>query len=590
MPATARIGIRRDATPRYATLVVLISFGVLGAGAAPAASDPCAAMFASGFEASEQGDGLRAGCAALSGYLLDRSGVGELMLPGARVIARRVSEPNRIYTQATSDDAGRYRIAALPVGVELSVSVEPEGLASSRWGSPVRRFATSQRITLNGEFEGRLDFSVGGAEGYAFDPGTQVRLGQWGAGGAEPAAAEVDLPAGSLQRTDGSAPQGGANAFLQPIDVSLAQSGAFQAGLDVFPGNMAAEQQDGSPTDLISLGAMNAEFFDAAGEPLNLAAGATATVRIPVPDSLRAQAPDSLPLWWFDVARGLWVEEGAAQLSADRSYYQGGVGHFTTWNADVPVTVARITGEVRYADGSLAIGALLRLSGSGYAYSTSALVGSDGRFVLRARRGHPVRIEVVAPGSRQSFNRSIADSENVELGLLQLDASPVDPLTDPLPLSFDVQRTGTAAVYLGAAFVSSDGHSSGGADALIYHYEFEGANELRLEFPFAEPGGTSPDFNYGIQRVSGTDFESLALAPEGGYMRDCFGHGGSEDPNCIALPAPYLIGSVDAAVYATRNRAGNYAKFQIQSVSQDASGNWRITLRYRANARGGREL
>jgi hypothetical protein len=565
-------------------------FAVLGASAAAAAQDPCAVVFTSGFEASEQADSLRPGCAALSGYLLDRSGVGDLLLPGARVIARKLDEPERVYVQTTSDVAGRYRIAALPVGVEFNVSVEPEGLASSRWDTPIRRFATSQRITLDGEFEGRLDFSVGGAEGHAFDPSTQVRLGRWGAGGAEPAAGEVELPANSLQRADGSAPHGGANVFLQPIDVSLAQSGAFQAGLDVFPGNMTAEQQDGSPTNLISLGAMNVEFFDATGEPLNLASGTTATVRVPVPDSLREGAPDSLPLWWFDVARGLWVEQGSAQLSGDRSYYQGSVAHFTTWNADVPVTVARITGEVRYADGGLAIGSLLRLTGDGYAYSTASLVGSDGRFVLRARRGYPVRIEVVAPGARQSFSRSIADSENVDLGLLQLDSNLLDPGHDPLPLSFDVQRQGTAAVYLGAAFATGDIHGAGGADATIYHYEFEGTNELRLEFPFAEPGSSSPDFNYGIQRVGGTDFESLTMAPEGGYQRDCFSHGGSEDPQCIALPAPYLIGSVDGAVYATRNRAGNYAKFQIQSVSQDPSGNWRITLRYRANVSGGREL
>ncbi|HKK38223.1 MAG TPA: PQQ-binding-like beta-propeller repeat protein, partial [Cryomorphaceae bacterium] len=84
---------------------------------------------------------------------------------------------------------------------------------------------------------------------------------------------------------------------------------------------------------LRSFGMGQIELEDANGNPLNMAAGATAELSIPVPVSLTGIAEPTIPLWFFDEDQGLWIEEGQASLSGNA--YVGEVAHFTWWNADL---------------------------------------------------------------------------------------------------------------------------------------------------------------------------------------------------------------------------------------------------------------
>lgn len=149
--------------------------------------------------------------------------------------------------------------------------------------------------------------------------------------------ARVALPAASLVRTDGQAIAGQATVQLTPIDPSK--------DISRMPGAMV-DGASGEPIE--SLGALNVNFRDDSGATLNLANGQTATIRIPATPASGAstELPPTFPLYHLNETTGKWVQEGTATLQTDPAtgdkYYEGTVGHFSTWNADQTLTRAKI--------------------------------------------------------------------------------------------------------------------------------------------------------------------------------------------------------------------------------------------------------
>jgi hypothetical protein len=104
-----------------------------------------------------------------------------------------------------------------------------------------------------------------------------------------------------------------------------------------LPGDYRAEDRKKAPMELLSYGAVYAQFRDAGGNPLNLRSGTTAEIRVPVSALQQPTAPPKIPLWSYDTPRGLWVEEGEAALqnTAQGWMYVGKTTHFSTLNMDV---------------------------------------------------------------------------------------------------------------------------------------------------------------------------------------------------------------------------------------------------------------
>ncbi len=147
--------------------------------------------------------------------------------------------------------------------------------------------------------------------------------------------ARVDLPANSLSRPDGSVFAGAAQVTLTPIDPSV--------NIEFMPGVMV---ENGSGIAIESMGAMGVEFTDANGQPLNLGANKTATIRIPATPQVGVMPPATMPLYHLNEVTGLWEEDGTASLQTDpvsgEQYYQGDVHHFSWWNADKIIERATI--------------------------------------------------------------------------------------------------------------------------------------------------------------------------------------------------------------------------------------------------------
>lgn len=139
--------------------------------------------------------------------------------------------------------------------------------------------------------------------------------------------ATVSIKAGSLVRADGAKPVGLVRASLATLNPSRR----------ALPGDYQAADKNGKRTELLSYGAVYAEFRDAAGEIINLRSGARAELVVPVPSSQRVSATPTIALWSYAESKGVWIEEGKATLKATASgpVYVGTTTHFSTINMDV---------------------------------------------------------------------------------------------------------------------------------------------------------------------------------------------------------------------------------------------------------------
>lgn len=528
------------------------------------------------------GGGTAAPAAALSGFVTDAAGSGgSLAVADATVRAIRI-DTGATVASTTTDAAGRYRLRRLPLDAGLRIAVIPPAPQTDNFGNVYRYFGTTRQLTFTVAAENRIDFGLGSARGYAFNPSAAVTLGTAGTS-VSPAAAQVDLPAGALVRSGGTtAPAGNVTALVQPIDVSTTTGSATAAGLDAFPGDMLAVRADDSPTSIASFGAMTVEFFDTDGTALQLAAGQTATIRIPVPAALQATAPATIPLWWFNTATGLWEEEGTATLAADSSYYEGNVSHFTTWNADIPITVAQVSGEVHYADGSPAAGAVVRLTGVDYGYQRVAVLDANGRFSLPARRGYSINVNVTYGDATETFLRGpVPDAATFDTGTLTLAGGAPDPTDTIVERTFTVGATDRIGLYLAPGTVVNAWELLMGADLEFY----VDAGALKMGVPFEHgPGTGTADGTYGLQYITGTSFTAMTTAPATGYNR-CL----PWDSGC---PLPYDISTATLAtdVFVGRTSSGFYGKLVVASASVDVGGTWTVTVRYRMNLAGTRAL
>lgn len=190
--------------------------------------------------------------------------------------------------------------------------------------------------------------------------------------------AQVTLPANGVQRADGSVPTGNMTVDVTPIDPASDSA--------VMPGDFTT-LVSGTPTPIESFGALNVRLTDASGAPLNLRAGQTATLRIPM-TSRNASVPTTIPLFYFDNASGRWIQEGTATLAGNGAnpYYEGTVGHFSTWNADQIYNTVRISGCVADAAGVRIGGAFVASDGVDYTGTTSTVADNNGNFVLAIRK------------------------------------------------------------------------------------------------------------------------------------------------------------------------------------------------------------
>ena len=119
---------------------------------------------------------------------------------------------------------------------------------------------------------------------------------------------------------------------------------------NIMPGDLRGINTAGAMKLLQTFGMAAVELTGASGELLQIVNGQKATLTMPIPSSLSATAPASIPLWYFDEAKGLWKEEGSAVKTGNT--YVGNVGHFSFWNCDVPGNYVQFNCTIKDAAGN----------------------------------------------------------------------------------------------------------------------------------------------------------------------------------------------------------------------------------------------
>lgn len=247
---------------------------------------------------------------SLFGRIVTRG--SEVPLPGVTVRASGQS--------VTTGPDGSYLLSQLPLGRTL-VTLAAPGHADDAFVADLNASLGRQRI-------GRQLHAVG--QRLSFDPATAQLL-------QDPrSTARVSLPANALVGAEGAAPVGPVT-----MDVTLNDPGP-----DSDPTALPGDGQ--AATGAVQFfGAATYTFHDANGRPLNLAAGRSASIRIPA-----ATSPTTLPatasLHHFDPSSGRWVQEGqASRVGAGvGAYFEGTVTHFSTWAAAAPHDRISLTGRV----------------------------------------------------------------------------------------------------------------------------------------------------------------------------------------------------------------------------------------------------
>jgi hypothetical protein len=136
-----------------------------------------------------------------------------------------------------------------------------------------------------------------------------------------------------------------------------------------------------------SAGAIVVTPRDASGNVLQLAAGKSATIRIPL--STRGTVQATAPLWYMNTQTGRWVQEGSATLAgtAPNQYYEGSVSHFTTWNADFLYQSVNVHGCVQNAAGQRVSGVTITSDGVDYSGTANGYTNADGDFIVKMKKG-----------------------------------------------------------------------------------------------------------------------------------------------------------------------------------------------------------
>jgi hypothetical protein len=117
----------------------------------------------------------------------------------------------------------------------------------------------------------------------------------------------------------------------------------------IIPGDQRGITTSGDIKGLTTYGMANVELTGNNGQLLQMATGKNAVITMPLPASVQVNAPATIPLWYFDEVKGLWIEQGSAVKKGNT--YSAEVSHFTIWNLDEPASYVQFDCTVMHAAG-----------------------------------------------------------------------------------------------------------------------------------------------------------------------------------------------------------------------------------------------
>ncbi|CAM3687558.1 YfaP family protein [Rheinheimera salexigens] len=224
-------------------------------------------------------------------------------------------------------------------------------------------------------------------------------------------ALRITLPANAFVDGQGAIYNGQITAAITNIDASSDPA--------IMPGYyLAIDPDSGEEMVFESFGALNAVFSDSNNNPLQLAEGSKAQIRIPLA-ARGVNPPATIPLIHFNEQTGIWDVEGEAQLISDdqnRKYYAGEVTHFSTWNADYLFESVNISGCAIDNQTQLPVAGVRMISdGVNYIGRSVAYTNVTGEFSIAVRPNSEVLLSIRDADGQSNTMRVNVAAGNVNL-------------------------------------------------------------------------------------------------------------------------------------------------------------------------------
>lgn len=220
----------------------------------------------------------------------------------------------------------------------------------------------------------------------------------------------IQFPANAfVVKSDGSPYTGAAVIYAQYLQPEMTD-------FDILmPGDLVAE--DNGNQVLKSFGMVNVEILGTGNVPLQLKNGVQATIKAVIPSSLQASAPATIPMWYFDTNKGVWLKEGTATKQGNQ--YSGKVSHFTWWNYDWAYPRVFISGTLKDVNG-LPMQGVVRMSVQNINVSLTASINQDGYFRIAAPLQSAISLMMTGASCNIPFYAQNLTTGNtdIDLGLL----------------------------------------------------------------------------------------------------------------------------------------------------------------------------
>jgi hypothetical protein len=267
------------------------------------------------------------------------------------------------------------------------------------------------------------------AQDFVIDPRGSIKVTERGKEN-ERAGVTVEIAANSLAE----GPDGRGKLASGPLHLRAATYNLHDAE-DQLPGDYGGIDKTNQAVRLQTFGSADIAIEDGAGHQFNLAPGKTALVRMPIDPAMLASAPSTIPVWHYDVARGMWTEDGVAVRVADA--YETKVTHFSAVNMDLAFNTAACT-IIQVDTGIMPVPFKLRMTPLTGNYTVDAghqnqIVDNNVDIVVREPENIQVQFDVidslgnVVAGASQVINTGAATPIAVEWN-----PPPPPPYTDAM--------------------------------------------------------------------------------------------------------------------------------------------------------------
>jgi len=203
---------------------------------------------------------------------------------------------------------------------------------------------------------------------------------------------QLKFSANSFVTVDGDPYTGEVFVFSRVLDPTNRRTA------DLMPGALKGRNLSGDIGNLKSYSMIGVEIYDVEDTPLNLAPGKTVEIEFPIAASLTSDAPENIPLWFFNEDSGVWQEEGTAAKiigPSGQSYYRGEVTHFSFWNCDVFEESTFIKGRVIDEAGDGLSNLEVRLTLQNQSISAYDYTDSEGFYKGLVPQGEVLDLEVL---------------------------------------------------------------------------------------------------------------------------------------------------------------------------------------------------